>query len=235
MKKTKKKSRSTSDPNRTTAIIDFLSLGFKDYLAARVLLNSGLPLQGAVLASTAIEKHVKALLAIRGETSTGHLQKAHFNSLKNFLPHVYAKLSPSFLEFLQKVYILRYTDQLNPGFNLNVYAVMTLAELDFTIAEIRSSFRLHRDGSPVKTNYEAALESSDERLIKNNHILQGIPKSEFLKQPDKVYAVRMRPVEGILEAEFTTYESRSDGNFLTVALRPVTPEELAQQSEKKHV
>lgn len=230
MKKTKKKSRSTSDPNRTAAIIDFLSLGFKDYLAARVLLNSGLPLQGAVLASTAVEKHLKALLAIRGETSTRHLQKAHFNSLKNFLPHVYVKLNHSFFDFLQMVYTLRYTDKLKPGFNLNVYALMTLAELDYTISEIKGSILLRQgDGSTVKTNHELALENGDIRLTTNNHIIAGITKTEFLKQPDKVYAIRMRPVEGILEAEFTTHESRSDGNFLTVALRPVTPEELAQQ------
>lgn len=63
---------------------EFLDLAYKDYLAARVLLNAHLVVQGAVLASTAIEKYFKAILAFRGNESHGHLKKAHFNAAKNF-------------------------------------------------------------------------------------------------------------------------------------------------------
>jgi hypothetical protein len=61
-----------------------LDIAYKDCLAARVLLNAHLLLQGAVLASTAIEKYFKAVLAFRGHQSHGHLKKAHINAAKNF-------------------------------------------------------------------------------------------------------------------------------------------------------
>ena len=38
----------------------YLDIGFRGYIAARVLINSGTLLQGVILAGTSIEKYIKA-------------------------------------------------------------------------------------------------------------------------------------------------------------------------------
>ena len=70
---TPKPSKHSSDPT----VIEFLGAAFDDYLAARVLLLTRLPLQGAVLASTAIEKYLKAVLAFRRQKRRVHLHPDH--------------------------------------------------------------------------------------------------------------------------------------------------------------
>ena len=59
--------------------VEFLNIAYKDYLGARVLLNSGLLPQGAVLASTAVEKYFKAILSFGGSEARGHLSRKHIN------------------------------------------------------------------------------------------------------------------------------------------------------------
>jgi hypothetical protein len=65
-------------------VADFLEVAYKDYLAARVLFDADLLIQGAVLASTAIEKYLKAILAFRGNESHGHLKRAHWRAALNY-------------------------------------------------------------------------------------------------------------------------------------------------------
>lgn len=83
-----------SDQKRITKLINFLNLGFKNYIGSRALINNELNLQGGILASTAIEKYFKALIAINGNTCKGHLKGALFNAVKNFD----SKLFSSFTE-----------------------------------------------------------------------------------------------------------------------------------------
>ena len=67
-------------PELIQITIDYLNLGYKDYLAARVLINAHLPVQGSILASTAIEKYFKAILSIHGA-----LKRQHYGHLKNLI------------------------------------------------------------------------------------------------------------------------------------------------------
>jgi hypothetical protein len=67
-----------------------------NHLAARVLFNANLLLQGAVLASTAIEKYLRAILAFRRNESHGHLKKAHWNAALNFDSRLSAILNNDF-------------------------------------------------------------------------------------------------------------------------------------------
>jgi hypothetical protein len=57
------------DKYRSKIFLGYLTAGFDDYLASRVLLNNLLLTQGAILASTAIEKYIKALMIIFGNES----------------------------------------------------------------------------------------------------------------------------------------------------------------------
>jgi len=64
---------------RTKVLSWFLNDAFDDYIAARYLLLAGLPKQPVLLSSTAPEKCIKAVLATRGNQSSGHLKNAHCN------------------------------------------------------------------------------------------------------------------------------------------------------------
>lgn len=206
--------RKTSDQKRVRVILEFLQLGFIDYIAARTLLRSGLPLQGAVLASTAVEKYFKALSAVAGKPLWGHLQEKHVKRIREFIPDLFAKFNPEFLDFLKRCYTLRYTDALSPGFTLKVFARETLAELDHTIFHTEFQINLKYDnGQPVLTAFRNAMEKKAPKLFADNHILNDVSKVDFLRQPDTAYAILNRPDEGILEVEFTVYESPTDGKF----------------------
>lgn len=58
-------------------------MGFDDYLATRFLLYSQFHLQGATLASTAIEKYLKAAFCIVKPTSK--VPRKHFDKFENIL------------------------------------------------------------------------------------------------------------------------------------------------------
>jgi hypothetical protein len=174
------------------------------------------------LGSSAVEKYIKALLAIRGENARGHLKKAHISSLKNFIPDLTKKLNFEFLEFLRKCYSLRFTDGLQDNFNISVYARETLAEIDYTIYNME--FQLNFQSSneiEVISMYRNALNSSDKRLFEDNYILLNQDKNIFLSKPDVAYGMRNRPNKGILEVEFNVYESNKDGKFCRETVIPV--------------
>ena len=58
---------------------NFLIIGLQDYRASRFLLNNGFFMQGATLASSAVEKHLKAILNVYNIKL-----KAHLNNLTGF-------------------------------------------------------------------------------------------------------------------------------------------------------
>ncbi|SDI00886.1 hypothetical protein [Nitrosomonas sp. Nm132] len=204
----------TSDQKRVRIVLQFLQLGFIDYIGARTLLRSGLPLQGAILASTAVEKYFKALSAVAGKPLRGHLQKKHIKQICAFVPDLFSKFNPEFLHFLERCYTLRYVDSLKPGFTLKIFARETLAELDHTIFHTELQINLkYDDGRRVLTTLRTAIQKNDSRVFADNYVLHDIAKAEFLRQPDTAYAILNHPDEGILEVEFTVYESPADGKF----------------------
>lgn len=193
---------------------DFLNLAYKDYLAARVLLNSQLPIQGAVLASTAIEKYFKAILAFRGNKSRGHLKKAHFEAVKNFDARLCRLLNAEFITLLQRAYSLRYTDDLPKNFNLVIASREFLAELDYTAVMIQESFHLRQDAKNVVLAYQEGRDSRDERLIHNNYVLLDNQKQQFISaEPQFVYEIRNCPLRGLLEITYFAIPTQSDGQF----------------------
>ena len=216
-----KSKKSTSDQTRAKRVIEFLSLGFKDYIGARILLLNHLPLQGATLGSSAVEKYIKAILSIRGERSEDHLNSAQLKSLKNYVPDLANKLNFDFLVFLRNCYKLRYTDTLPPDFNVTIYARETLAELDHTIFSMEFQVNVRKsDSTEITTRYRGVLKSKDPRLLNENHVLNQQDKTDFLKKPDTGYEIRNRPGFGLLEVEFRVFESPLDGKFCREALRP---------------
>jgi len=213
--------RTTSDPERTRAILAFLDLGFRDYIGARALLINGYCLQGAQLASTAVEKYLKAVMAFRGNSTKGHLGPSVMNSVGNYDPTLSAALNPTFIELLIRCYSLRYYDGIEPGFNIALASTNVLAELDYTVAEICKRISLHRSGKRLMTPYESAVQKKDPRLVHGNHLFMGMTKESFANaHPPHCFEMRLDPKLGLIEIEYQSEVGRWSPNFLEEGLRP---------------
>lgn len=167
-----RKLKKTLKGNDARKVVDFYSSGFSDYLAARVLINSGLLPQGAVLASTALEKYLKGVMAVNGNESHGHLKKAHWESLKNYSKELYSSCNIDFLKLCQKSYKLRYLDDVPDKFNLVIAQLEFLIELDKTVENFESII----SQAERPRIYEAFKEMQKPELYLNNVPLGG-PKS----------------------------------------------------------
>jgi len=218
------------------ATAQFLDVAYKDYLAARVLLNAHLLVQGAVLASTAVEKYFKAVLAFRGHQSHGHLKKAHINAAKNFDSRLASVLNDEFLTLLQRAYSLRYLDDIAPDFNLVIASREFLAELDLTAGMFQESFNLKTDGKPVVLAYQQAKEQQDPRLIDDNFLfidvekpVQPMKRAFISAEPQLVYEVRRCKLRGLAEAIYSIGPTESDGKFLRPAYVPLDAKEMSFQ------
>jgi hypothetical protein len=223
----KRRGRTTSARDRVYAALEFVHLGFRDYVGARALLLADLPVQGATLASTAVEKYPKAFAAARGNVIDGHLRKAHVNLIRNYVPELFEALNPEFLSFLQRCYRLRYTDRLPAGFNIAVHALEVLAELDEVILRFERQMRFRLpSGEPIATAYRKALRDKHEDLYRDNHCLRKQPKAEFLNRSTVLYAMMSRGgEEGILEFQ-TVVQCPTDGHFERTGLRHATSEDF---------
>lgn len=197
------KPRKAHAAERVKKVVSFLRDSFSDYIAARVLFRAELPQQAAILSSTAIEKCVKAMLALQGNESHGHLKAAHRNFVRNFNPDLYQLLDDDFLILNQKLYSLRYTDDLPMDFNVVIATREFLAEMDWTIATMFSCFSLQQGHRTIETPYTQAVQSNDVRLTFDNHVLSKIPKALFIySQPQFVYELRNHSTRGLLEVTY---------------------------------
>lgn len=192
----------------------FISDSINDYVAARVLLVSGLLQQGAILGSTSIEKACKAILAFHGNESRGHLKKAHWNSVKNFDKNLWSQLKQDFLELNRKAYLLRYTDNLPVDFNIVIAQREYLAELDHTIISLVQGFGFQNEVSGQRTKFTQLLNSGDSRLLIDNHVLSHKPKSEFIySNPQQIYELRYVPSFGPVEFSYSSIKPAKQALF----------------------
>lgn len=201
-------------------VVKFLNIAYKDYLGARVLLNAGLLPQGAVLASTAIEKYFKAILAFRGNEAPGHLSRRHIRAAKNYDKRIASALSDSFLTLLQRAYQLRYLDNLPEEFNIVLANREFISELDYTAITIQESFRMQRNGEDAQFSYHKDMLNKNPILFVNNYILAGLEKQDFISaEPQGVYEVRNCKLRGFLEVSYVCTARQSDGQFLREGFR----------------
>lgn len=195
-------------------VLTFISDSVNDYVAARVLLLSGLLQQGAILGSTSIEKACKAILAFHNNESHGHLKKAHWNAVKSFDKNLWALLRQDFLELNKKAYSLRYTDVLSIDFNIVIAQREYLAELDYTIISLIQGFGFKHDEFSQGTKLTQLLKSTDLRLITDNHVLTNKSKSEFIYSlPQQIYELRYVPLVGPVEVTYSSIRPAKQALF----------------------
>lgn len=206
------------EPKRVETARAFLRDAFSDYIAARVLFLAELPQQGAILSSTAIEKGVKAMLALRGNKSHGYLKSAHWNVLRTGRD-LGKLLDRDFVELNRRAYGLRYTDALAFELNFVIASREFLAEMDHTILSILSRFEIEPDGKPPQRPYEPILKKGNDRLLKDNHVLRGVPKVHFIyEQPQFVYELRRDTRRGLMEVTYKTSKVAKSEGFLRPGL-----------------
>lgn len=204
--------------------VKWCRLAYLDYVAARTLLRSGLPLQGAQLASTCIEKYFKALLCLRNQAPVGHLNAKLLRTLKNQMKDLYLSFNETFLNLLCRVYCLRYMEGLRTGFTLQVEARKFLAELDLTVSliEARLIFKTPK-GKMVLSNYKAAVEAKEDAIFADNYLLLNTERKDFVEQQSPVYAILISRTHGLVEATYLAVKLTDDGDFLKPGLKQTDP------------
>ena len=218
-----KKTRRAAKSAKPLKIIDFLQAAFDDYIAARVLIRAGLLPQGAILASTAIEKYCKTVLAFQGQSSPGHLKTAHWNCLRGFDPKLYKTFNEEFFIFLQKCYTLRYPDALLAVFNVVIKSRELLAELDFVALSLQQKFKIVDTSKkePRQMRHEELITNKDEKLVGENHFLNGEDRAVFIARDNQlVYELRKLDGGSFLNVSYTTPPAASDGKFMREGLKP---------------
>lgn len=193
----------------------------QDYLAARILLLSGLVVQGAALANTAIEKYLKSVCALSGIPCDGiDHDVSRLNGLL-YRQGIALELNAKFLRFLNKGYKLRYPDELGSGFNIALNSIATLVEMDLTVQGIRRRFKFQKNGKPAGTKLEGMMEGQSAQLLTNNCAIGGADKSQLFAQPSWSYDLRVLENRVILEASYVVEQLLDDDNFERAGLVPV--------------
>ena len=168
-----------------------LSTGYDDYIAARVLLNKDYHIQGLTLASSAVEKYLKVILAVNGKTKKEmgvHLDR--WDKLESMIKDCYTYISKfldeRFLGVLGKAYQARYYDNLNAPIMISFFKNQLIGELDYTVSFIEKIVTLKGDqGIELKTPYQFAVAGKEPDLFENNYVLNGILKRDFMEMPDE--------------------------------------------------
>lgn len=180
-----------------------LRTAYNDYIAARVLLNRNYTMQGVILASTAIEKYLKTVIAMHtGKVS--HIHMDRFDMLKDeFMKTGYGvlfeRVDKQFLNILYKGYRFRYYDNIKEPTTIGFFKNQFLGELDGAIELLERLFILTKikDGkeitvlSPLKMDYNV---HKNPDLTENNWVATPEKdKKAFMENHCIGFAVYLRP------------------------------------------
>lgn len=183
---------------KTNLALGFMTGAYLDYIAARVLLNKNYTLQGAILASTAIEKSFKALLTIRG----GIAQRIHFDKLELLENEIKSigfgvvleRIDSRFLSILSQVYRLRYFDNVKEVESIGFIKNQFIGELDGAMAFFENVYKFdHSEGEQILSPLKAAYKNELPDLIYNNWVFLRIPKEEFMNRDLEAFAISIHP------------------------------------------
>lgn len=201
-----------------------LTLGYRDYIAARFLLHNEFIMQGITLASSSIEKYLKAILAMQGKGKKDmgvHMDK--LDKIRTLLKTTYIdvteKIDERFLEILGKAYSIRYYDDLKGPVSFGFFVNQFIGELDFSVHLIDSLFIFSEQN---RSSYQVAILQKNEHLLHNNYILQGITKKEHMEKPDNGFGVYIDASfpYGEVHATGKGISNKYDGRIYIVNVKP---------------
>jgi len=174
-----------------------MDLGYRDYIAARLLLNNHLIIQGLTLASTSVEKYLKALIVFNlNEKENYYYHFDRFEKLKNILTKVNnditVEFDPVFIEILENAFKIRYYDRIEKPIFMGFYINQFIGELDYTIDYIERFIANTQNGRESMSVYNRAIKNNDSNLYKNNFILSKENKKDFMEKPDVGFSIHIR-------------------------------------------
>jgi hypothetical protein len=156
-------------------------LAFADYTAARRLLWDGYLLQGLILASTAVEKYLKAVLVTQGRWGQRHLADT-YPIFRNSGLDLVNVLNNEYIGHLIHSFSFRYLDDSDAGpESIVIEQLKVLAELDYTVAEIDRRLTVGPragEGTP----FQQAAENKNPVVAAHNYLLNGWPKRAFVQR-----------------------------------------------------
>jgi small-conductance mechanosensitive channel len=174
-----------------------MDLGYRDYIAARVLLNNELIVQGLTLASTSVEKYLKALIVFNlEEKEFYHYHFDKFEKLKNLLrkvnKDVTGEFDPVFLEILENAFKIRYYDKIEKPIFMGFYINQFIGELDYTIDFIETYIANTQNGGKSMSAFVRAINNNDSHLYENHYILNKENKKDFMEKPDVGFSIHIQ-------------------------------------------
>ncbi|MXN92387.1 hypothetical protein GR160_14250 [Flavobacterium sp. Sd200] len=171
-------------------------LAYRDYIAARFLLNNEFVVQGLTLASTAVEKYLKSIIVFHSiEDKNYHYHFDNLQKLKNALANIYditERFDPGFLSILEKAYKIRYYDRLNNQILIGIYVNQFIGELDATIHDLEIFIAKTQNGNNKFSNYWRAVEQNEPNLYMNNYLLNKLDKKEFMETPGFAFSIHIQ-------------------------------------------
>lgn len=171
-------------------------LAYRDYIAARFLLNNEFVIQGLTLASTAVEKYLKSMIVFHStENKNYHYHFDNLVKLINALSNIYnvtEKFDPVFLSILEKAYKIRYYDRLKEPILIGIYLNQFIGELDVTIHDLETFIMQTQNGNNKFSNYWRSIENSEPNLYKNNFLLNKQDKQEFMETPGFALSIHIQ-------------------------------------------
>ena len=183
--------------------LNYIQSAFEDYVSSRFLLINNYPLNGAILASLAIEKYLKAVLTILNIDITKN--KFHFDRIDKIKPLfnntpygvIFNYPDPKFLEMLSLAYSFRYFDNIKKKETLNFSVNQFLAELDNFVGVFETLITISIDGKPNSSRYKRAIDDFDIRVYQYNFLLNGMTKKELCETESYFYGIQIDPVNSV--------------------------------------
>lgn len=198
------------------AVFNYLGLAHRDYLAGRHLLRNGFLENGAMLASTAVEKYLKAVIGVHGMSREDHLCSSLYKLVQKCQPSLYDDLDMDFVKFLEKAYRLRYASVSSPGLAIVINQYRTLMALDIAIARIERGFISRDLKTPLATHYKNGIETQDPRLIEENVAINLGDFALIAKKENKIMELKIENNLTTFEVRYETQGVNMQGSFLKI-------------------
>jgi len=205
-------------------LVGFKNIAYEEYLSARILFQNGRLIIACHLANTCLEKEMKSLLFAH-RVATGKLHDT--GKLLNLLDHaansdVVQRINQDFLKVLTKIYECRYFESQGEGFNFVIQRRKFLAELDYTFDLLTKATVLKNvDNSPRNpTKYEIDSKNKLPELFKENYLLHGLTKEQFLNLHDDILEFRIMKDYHLVNDRYKIISNSERNSFLLEGLRP---------------
>src|SRR3989344_14634 len=208
--------KTIKDPEKKRDVIGWLNLADDDYLAARVLIDNGMLVQGAILSATSIEKYLKMIgqvhavkFVLRGDPhNVMDLYKSHKSNGATF------NLNEDYLEFLVKIYKFRYPDKLEPDFSFAINQSKLIAALDESVYTLRNRLKIINDKGEEQKNSRVheMIKSNDLRLTRMNHTFGSVKREDLFAKPSVWHEERFVNGKTWMGAHYTA-QVEDDGRY----------------------